>query len=478
MSSINLNYRISRLIDSKESNPTQIDREQAFQLVLWDLFSRATLTPPRGEVVISGYVLPDGKGDYFHMTRYAKALKKKFPGLKIRLIAISSKVHQDQLPILKKEVCETHLAYHQKNIFLAPMVDTSPFQENVFNMIGEAAIWISGPIGIENLFDDIDHIAKKRGIAISEYDSPVHSTGKDFPLKIRTGLGSRALGVFVNALKPDRKWENLRNERLKAILFDRQDLSNRPPFFCYVPSHGEAIRFICKAAQFAHVQGKPDQPLDICYLAKEEVDKMPQHFTSDQLKELESLGIGAIQFIPYQKEQHALELGAKGTLLRIIETGPLEPKDFNLLMQLSAPLIGCTGDHALIRALSYGKIPSYEAGTHKRTLIQSVYLLAKERLGQNSPYVEFINKDFMKDSVRDILQRQEELMEDAKTLGAFIRDHFSLSPLLQGIVNERLYRQLEEKFDAETKAHFLVGNLSIKQAEEALKEKLKPLLLT
>ncbi|MBS4168902.1 hypothetical protein [Parachlamydia sp. AcF125] len=78
--------------------------------VLFQIFQRHAPVPGQGEIIVSGGVFPDGKGDYFHMLSLVKQLHKKFPQRQIHLIVSCTPIHTGQLPPPKINRCSYQIS--------------------------------------------------------------------------------------------------------------------------------------------------------------------------------------------------------------------------------------------------------------------------------------------------------------------------------------------------------------------------------
>ncbi len=367
-------------------------KEMAFRSAVWDLFNQIQSIPGDGEIVLSGYILADGKGDYVHMANLAKKLQKQFPERKIRMVVVSAETHRDKLQLLDETICKTHLDYFADTSVGAPLIDKPLFNEDLTPYIKNAALWISGPIGILGLFDELAQEAHTKGIAFTEYDVNTNFQGTDhFAIMVNLGLGFPT-GVFIN--KPNLgSWKDLQNDRLKNILFKQNELSQniidqyvnfREIFMCYQSSFIESTEFFIEAVEFAE-NHSPNKSVDICLPSRGNVistqEDLEKHIDKDFFRKKGFASVRWISEKDGQQQDFVIPIQDHGKEFRLINPGALSKKDFKLVMALSAPLVGCTGDHSLTQALSYGKIPSYEL-SKKRELMSKAYQISSAKFGK------------------------------------------------------------------------------------------------
>jgi hypothetical protein len=279
-------------------------------------------------------------------------------------------------------------------------------------------------------------------------------------------------------------WKDIHNDRLQSLLFEtfspsdeaiHKYLQTHSIFLCYM-GFMKALTFFLDAASFANAHD-PEKSVDICFPCKGSMDELKQFLPR---KELQQQGFGSISMIYYEgdtKKEVKRRLGEGKKVLRILDVGGLAPKDFRILMKLSSPLVGCTGDNSLAQALSYGKIPFYEVVGHKVPLRHNLLSIVEEKFGLRSAlYSYLVSGGDLKD--RSAKVSAPELPAEAEQLGEWIRDHFSANSAIQGLVNQRLLMGKDPAFAEKVnklQEEYLAGNLSIEQLEEHLVFDLKNL---
>jgi len=451
-------------------NPKEIE----FRSAVWDIFQQSKPIAGQGEIVISGYVMADGKGDYIHMQNMAKKLHKLFPERKIRLIVVGAETQKDKLPLLDQSICTTNLSYSGNGVAISPFLEKSPFDTDMSPLIHNADLWISGPVGINGLFDHLYQEAQTKGIAFTEYDTDTNLNSGSFGSKVKLGL--QHAGVFTQKIR-ESSWNDVQNETLKTALFGSSKpkkeavadyFANHQLLMCY---QSDPSFFFDQAVQFSNASD-PEKSIDICFPGKKEItttEDVERLIFKDRLKEL---GVGSVKWIASDGTEIIIPIQEKGKELRIINPGMLTKKDFKLVTLLSAPLVGCTGDHSLIQALSYGKIPAYEMVLHKRGLALNLHNLSVKKFGEEAALSKFINSSLVKKlEVLDPI----ELVAQAKELGESIRENSSFNKHLKGMVNTRLYEASDPEFaafKAQLEKNYLNGTMSLEDLKKQLRDEL------
>jgi hypothetical protein len=459
------------------NNSEQTNSYNKFDRTLYDIFKKYASLPGQGEIIVSGYVLPDGKGDYFHMLSMIKHLHKKFPERHIHLIANSPTVHEGLLPAPKIDRCSYQISYQAE-----------PFQEETLQKIQKAALWISGPISIPWELNNLATVEKQKGINIHEYDEDPSTPGhagsyNQWKNSVVMGLGTESHGIFTCNPKVF-TWEMLENTQLKMLLFENAQpsqeeietyLSLSDLFFCYMSTLNKAVKFILDAVAFTKLQEK-QKSIDICFPCKGHLHNIA-NFLENEKANLVRQNVGCIKVIAYKGDQikeTSIPIKDNGLQIRIIDVGALTNKDFKILTQLSAPLIGCTGDNSLATALSYGKIPFYETNPHKARLAANLLRLVEEKLGEDSELYEYLSTKFNAfNAFAQFPEFSSKIIEEAKELGCYIRENRSFNSTIQGIANYHLYRLQYPHFAAridEIRNQFVREEMTLDEAQEQVKK--------
>lgn len=444
-------YRIQRCLLEMEcaTDPVKIYqyRRHAVDLLAWNIFQKCAPIPGDNEIVVTGYVMGDGKGDWFNMVNTCKHLMKKFRERKVRLIVAADEKHRGSL-IYPKVERKDFAFIHAPVETTAVTVDQFPKDADVLRKIKESAAVVLGPIDIKEIYmnDELDDVLEFNGIAINEYDAP---TNQDELCGRHVMMGLNALqtiGVYTRQPKEKYSWKTISNLRLKDILFgtglpgDREIkayLDAHDLYLCYTGSE-VALQFF-KAAAVVSALSETGKSIDVCYPCKGAMDSLSEMLSQG---ELAGTGIGSVRLIYFdegEKRERRIDVAEQGVELRIIDVGLLTPKDFRILTQISGPLVGCTGDNSLSQALSYGKVPFYEVFSHKDDLLKELIQIIEHKFGNESKLFQFVKKGRLPQSHAEVLQ----LVRQAEVLGQLIREEHSANLLIQGVVNERIFRHLQ-----------------------------------
>lgn len=444
-----------------------------FHTALWDVMQEVPSISGKGDIVLSSCVMGDGKGDYVHLTNMAKKLHKMFPDRKIHLIVVADTRHQENgLRLLDKEICSTHIAYESLGLIAGKKIIDNPFESDLGELIKKSDLWISGPVPIVGIYDGY-HKEALKGIEYTEYDAEMVS--RDFGLKLSLGLSS--LGVFTK--KPRNcTWDKIESKVLKESLFNSQTpsqkeiegyLAQNTHLICYQSLESFLGRFVNRAVEFSLLQD-PDKDIDITVPGQKRITEKMLRDQCD-LAGLKAKGFSEVKYIYYENDQQQellIPIQKKGKVLRIIDPGFLSQKDFKSLSYLSSPLMGCTGDHALALALSYGKVPQYEMPGHKKRYYLKLREISDEKFGKDSDLSQFLNHQPIKNP--------SAVVEQAKELGEKIRKEHSFNRYLKGVVNQRLLHSKDpdfKQFEEQLYRSYLSGLIPLKEIPTQIKNELK-----
>ena len=113
--------------------------------------------------------------------------------------------------------------------------------------------------------------------------------------------------------------------------------------------------------------------------------------------------------------------------------------------------MGCTGDNSLTIALSFGKIPHYQAVAHKEDLMHNLIQLAQEKFGKESALYQLFSIPSGEDNTDIKISQAPELAKQAKEFGDFIRDNYSFNDYFTGLVNGILFRKENPEYPKKKK---------------------------
>ena len=182
---------------------------------------------------------------------------------------------------------------------------------------------------------------------------------------------------------------------------------------------------------------------------------------------LNSLSIGKVLV-----NGNAIEINTnKQKVLHLHHVLPLPSKEFSALLQASADIVGCTGDHSLSECLTLSKVPFYEVRAHKLETVQAFIQIAKgKNLFTVAHYFEkfleleketpesFAAQVFIcltlpafKGEWEQLLKfiREEYCFEDALIAHLNRHFHFILKPELKEIEDRIVMQVLQQQISAE-----------------------------
>lgn len=437
-------------------------------LILWNLMGSCRAVAGNEEIVITGQVLADGRGDWAAIRKIHKTLQKKFSGRTVRIIASSAERWEEPGLLDISKIGALDLVFYGNSSKCGAIVPPSAFLADlkIIEKVQKAGVVISAGVDISTVFTSIFEETHMRCIKIKEHD---FSTACGTPFgntRLQTGIAPKEdrVGIFI-AKDKNYTWDQITNINLKTLLFSSEnpsqetiDLyqSSRSCFFGYLENSASCLHFIHDAVAFANAHSK-DHSIDIC---------LPGHHLLGYVngEYFKGLNLGTVSFIWFngtESQKCVMHLG-EGKHLRIINPGSLSSKDFKILMSISAPIVGCRGDNSLALALSFGKIPCYE----NRFPEKAAALLCRieSRFTQESALYKYCAGAMLKPSLRTTENAiLPELAEQAKQLGQFMKENANFKPILKGIVNERLLRQKDPDFaerEDQLKALYLQNKIS------------------
>lgn len=471
---------------------------QAFEVVAYDLFKQALPVPGNNPLVVEGYVLGDGQGDYAHMQNVKKALHKKFPDRTICSYIISSTNHQGKFSPSTKPCYEDHIAYFGQSSATPPNIANSPFDESLektIEKIKSADVWFSGPISNGGLFDSLKNEAEKKKIVVGEYNALVNFSETDFKARMQMGIGSVFLivcdGIATMEAKKDYTYSSLANKGLKEILFGSSEpsdemisqyLAANAMFFYYSSSGHDLPKFVRRANAFGqHIA--PDKNIDIIFPKNASYIDGIKSSASDLNRLLPGIkAIKEISFKDGKSEEKTLKIADEGVDLRVIHPGVLSSKDFKICVHLSSPLVGCTGNTSVSQALSFGKIPQYQGFLgHTRDFNYHLISYIKKLFGDDSPLAKFMELSEDQDHDKAIQYLKDpRIIQQAQELAKNLKEQYAIEPVIQGMANEILCRQKYPEFakkEDELKQKYLDGKVTLQEVHNTLREELKTLNL-
>jgi hypothetical protein len=460
---------VSNSIVQKITNPRVYPKPRTVEIAnrtLWKMLGNCLPVQGTEEIVISGQVLGDGRGDWAAIRNMQKSLQKKFPERTVRIIASSTEKWNKPGLLDTTKIKALDLIYYGNNTVMGANVPliAFPTESNIIEKVQKAAVIISAGVGIESVFKSVLDEIHEKSIKIYEHDFATASSDEGFgSIILQTGINpaNNRAGIFTTTEK-EYTWDQLANAHLKSVLFGtdnpeekeiRKYRSKHECFFGYMHKPANNFAFIRDAAVFSDANF-PGKSIDVClpgFCKNKETGIIDSEVKASQKN---WTGIDKLVVIWYdgdQKKERSILLGevegeGKGKEIRIIDPGNMSAKDFKIMTSISAPLVGCTGDNSLAQALSSGKIPCYESRFSTKVL--GLLLRIEENFGTESDLYKYC--DEVMNGLPEYRSSSDaglpELMSQAKQLGKFMREEAAFQPVLRGVVNEKLLRQKDPDF--------------------------------
>ncbi|MDP1836502.1 MAG: hypothetical protein Q8K75_11335 [Chlamydiales bacterium] len=455
----------------------------AFDKMSLDVFDKAPPAPGTGDIVVTGYVLGDGKGDFFHMRSMTNELTKQYPDRKVSLVAVSDEEHEGTLQPSRGKEDNTHIAYEG---FMGSEVLVSPFNDiDPLEMVKNASLVVSGPVSIVGLYESVSDEMNKKGIAINEYDVNTnmhHLCGT----VLQMGLSNEASGIMFKKSK-NYSWDMIASERLKDVVFEKGETKlpdSKQAFLCYVQDAAHAYQFLNHTVSFSlNSEKKLDKDLDIVSPRADVKVTMSELQKKVNIEEWKKMGVGSVTVISYvngKKVEETLKLSDSGKAVRFVNIEGLPSKDFKILTKLSGPLVACTGDKSVELAFRYGKVPYYASAGHKRKFSNAILNEIGNKIGMNSDLYKYFKLQQMlpgnKDYDPTILDDPKKLAEQAKQFAQILEKERSFNNVFHGTVNRNLYIQEQpqiKQLEEEVRQKYYNGEVSLEQAKSQLSNALR-----
>jgi hypothetical protein len=450
-------------------------RRQEYDNMLQKLFMEAP--PARGteKIVITGTVLSDGMGDYFHMRAIANELHKHYPNRDVKMLIVGHMPHKDKLPLAKKEGVLTHIIYPSSTFPHVLLAEFKKIGLDPHKIVKDASLIIHGPVGIEGLYKEVEQEMGEKGIAIFEYDNSEGGYYRYCKTHLPMGLSTENLGIITKPIK-NYTWDMIINPCLQEVLFgDDKDLdpNNKNIYLSYLPKEKNTCQFIDQCIAFA---GNDEKNIDIITPRKEQISL---EILNNNIDTTSWIGVATIRILSYdaegKKSEEVQKLSDSGKEVRIVNTGHVPPKDFKILTSLSNPLMACTGDKSVDRALSEGKIPYYDAPSHKALFRGSIMSEMKRILSVKSPLYQYFFYCTRKYEVakKILAENHDQLIEDARTFSQTIVKERSFNHTLFGAANQKIYfhenPQIKTLVDDLSK-EYEMGNIPLDEAKKEIQD--------
>jgi hypothetical protein len=315
-------------------------------------------------IVIVTYVVPGGFGDYFAQSYLKKMLKQRFQGVDICSVIFieknySQKVKNDEDEILyafnaAEELKPQYFNQRLKRLFKKACIvfeipTPFPFKKELQLLSSQASYMQIGEYGfIQSALYEPKSSSRCLGLHFLEY------------------------GLFIeNASKIS--LENFSNFEISTYLFSSKDplsyLKSNDMYFSYLATHYGVIFYLYLVIYLSFYQ---DKIIDLLCIDIGPFLKVIE----SEIERLKNLPIKTIEIF-YKNNRSVLNLNSKGLHLRIIHTGHLNHKDFQILLQASKEPVGIRGNLSLSEAIGMQKSFFYDPLRHNYPVYYELLSLAK-----------------------------------------------------------------------------------------------------
>ncbi|MDP1836503.1 MAG: hypothetical protein Q8K75_11340 [Chlamydiales bacterium] len=467
-------------IEGPASEGVEEVKQREFDTSLSNFFSGVPPAPGSGEIVVTGHVLHDGQGDYFHIRSQARLLEKQYPNRNVRIIVLAEQNADNTVKLTPPKGKEDTIIAYGRNYFGFPDAVASEAHKAINN----AALVVSGPVSLDLTSQanwPITGKLKDSGIRVTEYDWQAASH-PGYAKNLILGLSSSKTGGIIRPTPKEYKWSELESENLKQVLFENKQKPGKDTniFFAYT---GPEVtpKFIHHSVALSSKDKK-----DITIVSPSRVP-----VTTDDLEEYKdqwrSLGVGSVVIASFKngvRHEETVKLSDAGKQLTIVNSGPIPSKDFKVLTKLSGSLMACTGDKSIEKALLYGKVPVYDVRPHKATFYGGLLREMKDRLGPESYLYRYCSRQGYfsgpeaEEASRILAEHSKELIAEAEAFGPQLLEARSANNAALSLANKQLYlneypelRELEKSCQSK----YLKGEMSLEAVKMKFSEKMTEL---
>ncbi len=498
-------YRIHRLAQDMSA------KETLLEIPIKHAFSQCADLPPHSYIAVTGEVVCDGIGDLSHIYTTANKLKDLFPTVKIQIIVLAAHVHTGKLSLQTQFPSE--LVYITKDDNHSGWCTNNHFSQETIEKIKNATLVIdvSYPIQdgeIAKLKETMPHkFIQLREFDFGEYSKSITDPGV---WKKRMGIGLFSEGIYSQKACKQSNITLLQLEcvGLKKALFDTSEpsqldllkySSSYQLHSCYSHHPTTLFRFMYTLAALYE---NTNHSIDICKFGgknwestlhwqdKGSVELFEKSIDYEYLKKK---GFGKIRFIGFPSLQEVNEENVKilsnsSKEIRLLFLPYVSRKDKDLLVNLSEPLTGSTGDNSFAELLFIGKLPFQEIPVHKEKSWEPYYNIARELFGKEayitryakwvdshlvSSYYQFQNHQSPEfEKLADILKKNE-LLEQCKATNQFICKELILERNLIGTIIWRMFREQHQDFkiiEKELREKYLQKEITLPEVEKRVKK--------
>lgn len=483
-----------------------------------------------GSVFFLSRILTDGIGDYFSLLKSAMALKKKQPSIDVHVVY----THQQTLPIVNLSAylldCKHVHSFQEttQNQVLEKVLEGClklPFEDKIKELETEREDYRTILIKqgdavkyLQEIVEDfeqqiyflkhLEHVKLKAetlygemknslaivniALAINTFENPFLSSKSMYFAEMGNfqgignylqrnwfsmGLHPFEEGVFLQKTFLEKTaWKD---PKLPLFLWNTVDPTSEM-FLEYSKTHNLHVGYLHQIAQqrqvFIHLlclmHRSDPRSMDILLprFQEEEFDVLNPDWLAAQ-------GITKVISIDFDRPTPEVLVvqtqAVSNKTVRLIHVLPIPSSDFEKCLEISEPIVGCTGDGSLSESLMFDKIPYYELRKHKLATREAFQQLAEDLDLKNvTAYFEEIAnyKNIPPEVSAERLCRILEQVcfkKEWQDLLKFIKQYYCFEEALVSHLNRQILMNekssLMEK-EEEFVRKYLEGNISASQA--------------
>jgi len=421
--------------------------------------------PEGAKVILFTYVIADGLGDFAAQCAIAQLLIEEFPHLDIELVTLVHESVRIELP-LKGAI----IPYKSKE-----SAHFSKFSEKVMKAMASADLVFQ----VATCYPFWDELKKTfKGPAfefLGEYgfsDLPEYATSTGAKCM---GLHFLEKGILIN----QRLSSQCEAKDAVQKLFGDQYQTSHHLHIGYLSSEKGYYLFLGALLKF---HAECDRSIDIVFPNTDHLMASLEKYLYDSkggFPLLAKYGVKEIE-IHHKGNRWLIETAPSGKKLRFFSFGRLSMKDFEALVALSHPIMGCRGNQSFSLAVSAGKLPFYEVQVHTRPFLKDLIGLAKHLLPEHSQVGEYLalflevydlNLQEVGEQLGEIL-KSSEVSRGIQELNKIIRTEYSVNPYVCNLVRRALSSSGQYKIEEELVDLFTRGEVSFPQLMHRIKKAL------
>ncbi|MEX0962266.1 MAG: hypothetical protein WDZ28_05375 [Simkaniaceae bacterium] len=470
-------------------------KKDLFKYILYSVFARfLPIMIPTKHILVTGQVLSDGRGDYFHIKKTAEKIKNLFPTYQVYMVAELEEltVNIGYFESAEKEI-ETFL--------LLPGIhdnERALLKENCHKydlIINTPSLYY--PTFILNSEKQQEHAVHQldNSIRLAEYGI------RDFHNQIPLGLSCDSLGIILEEDQKNYKIENIESGFLKTLLIEDQSieefLATNNLYFGYfrqgVTPEWENFLF-----QFWNAYSTKDKivivlnfknKIDLIQVEKNCSRKVAlKIFTAPFFAYFNAKRIEVyLKNKSYFEELDSIDSGGMHSL-KIIDPFPLSHNDFLTMIQKSDLPTAVMGDQSFGEAVSFYKLPFYQPLAHKQSFIYELREYLEDYFPNSHQLIKLFYEciyNFKYKRMSSDLEisklaksmgaqfKKEENREDLHSFLHHIHEEYSFVDIIGGVVSEFLLSRAEVQYNnlkQDIFNEYISGNLSESNVEELISE--------